>query len=61
MRLYLPVHLKVGGAGRRFPRICGCAPLGRGGLGKGGGGRGRLLAAAAAAAGAWAVGEAAEL
>ena len=58
----LPEHLKVGGAGGRFPRICGCAPLGRGGPGRGGGGRGRLLAAAAAAAArARAVGEAAEL
>lgn len=56
----LPEHLKVGGAGGRFPRICGCAPLGRGGPGRGGGGRGRLLAAAAAAR-ARAVGEAAEL
>lgn len=58
----LPEHLKVGGAGGRFPRICGCAPLRRGGPGRGGGGRGRLLAAAAAAAArARAVGEAAEL
>ena len=56
----LPEHLKVGGAGGRFPRICGCAPLRRGGPGRGGGGRGRLLAAAAAAR-ARAVGEAAEL
>lgn len=30
---HLPVHLKVGGAGGRFTRICGCAPLGRGGPG----------------------------
>ena len=30
----LPEHLKVGGAGGRFPRRCGCAPLGRGGPGR---------------------------